>query len=455
MSESPIRLIDLQNRIQSAIREKLDIYYWVVAEISELSVNFKGHCYLSLIENDKSGENLIAKARAIIWASRFRMLSAYFESASGESLKSGIKVLVKASVDYHELYGLSLQIIDIDPTYTLGDLEAQRREIIKKLEAAGIINMNKTLELPVHIQKIAIISSDTAAGFGDFVAHLESNSQHYAYHLDLYKAAMQGVDTEKTVVQALENIYNAETQYDVVVIIRGGGSRTDLSAFDNFEIAANIAQFPIPVLSGIGHERDASVVDLVAFKHLKTPTAVAEFILEHTEGLEESLDYEFDRLMNALRNYLTQESTKFIKLSTTLIPVVKQSLNQQNNKLATLTNLTHKASRNAIVSQSASIKQLEFSMTNFLQNYFKESNNRLNMHQLNIGNQSTRLCEKQLNYLDKLEQKIISNDPKRLLEKGFSLTTVKGKPIASIKSIQSGDILKTWLNDGTVESEVL
>ncbi len=455
MAEKAISLLELQQNIQNAIRQNLDIHYWIVAEISELNVNYKGHCYLSLVEKSKSSDQVKAKARAVIWASRFRMLNAYFRTSSGDDLKAGIKVMVKVTVDYHELYGLSLQIIDIDPAYTLGDIEAKRREIIQQLEDAGIMEMNKTLEFPMLVQDIAIISSDTAAGFGDFVSQMETNSKHYDYRLHLFKAAMQGVDTEKTVIKALDDIYQSDIDFDVVVIIRGGGSRTDLAAFDNFEIAANIAQFPIPVLSGIGHERDASVVDLVAFQHLKTPTAVAEYILEITEGIEDSLDYELDQLLNATRNYLEESDDKLNQLNSSFIPTVKSALNNQTAKLNILTQSIHKSTRYALSSKASKIYQLEYQLKSQPHNYFRSEKDKLQQFQTKLKQTSNQNINTNRNQLDKLEQLVLSNDPKRLLEKGYSITTQSGKRIDSKESIQKGDRLKTWFKDGTIESEVL
>ncbi len=455
MAEQAISLFELQNNIQGAIRKNLDMHYWVIAEISELNVNYRGHCYLSLVEKDKKGDNVKAKARAIIWASRYRMLSAYFQSGSGESMKAGIKVMVKVTVDYHELYGLSLQIIDIDPTYTLGDIERRRREIIQQLEDAGIIDMNKTLPIPLLIQNIAVISSDTAAGFGDFVAQIETNSKHYDFKIHLYRAAMQGIDTQKSVIKALEDIYNSDTDYDVVVIIRGGGSRTDLAAFDNYEIASNIAQFPIPVLSGIGHERDASVVDMVAFKHLKTPTAVAEFIIEHTEGIEESLDYELDRLLNVTSLYIENEENKLNRLNSIFIPTVKQALANQSNQLNLLANRLHRSIRGSLVAKASWVNQLEYQIRSNLNALFKSEKNNLSnqLNQLQAANKN--FINVQNIQLDKLEQTIQANDPKRLLQKGYSLTTKNGKRLDSVASVKKGETIKTWFKDGTVDSEIL
>ncbi|MEA1875181.1 MAG: exodeoxyribonuclease VII large subunit [Bacteroidota bacterium] len=455
MAEQPISLLELQRNIQHAVRNELEMHYWVIAEISDFNVNYRGHCYLSLVEKDKNGDKIKAKARGIIWASRYRMLSAYFQSGSGESMKAGIKVMVKVTVDYHELYGLSLQIIDIDPTYTLGDIERRRREIIQQLEDAGIMEMNKTLDPPLLIQNIAVISSDTAAGFGDFVAQMETNSKHYDFKLHLFKAAMQGVDTEKTVIKALEAIYNAEIDYDVVIIIRGGGSRTDLAAFDNFEIASNIAQFPIPVLSGIGHERDASVVDLVAFKHLKTPTAVAEFILEHTEGLEESLDYELNRLLNVTRLYIENQEDKLNRINTIFIPTVRRALANQSNQLNFLASRLHRSIRNNLVEKASRVNQLEYRIKSNLNALFKSENHNLNNQINRLQSANRGFINSQNIQLDKLEQYILSNDPKRLLEKGYSLTTKNGKRIDSIKSLNKGETIKTWFKDGTVDSEIL
>ena len=454
MAETTINLLELQQQIRFALEDKLDTHYWVVAEISELNVTYKGHCYLSLIQKDEKHDRILARARGIIWAMKYRMLSAYFESQSKERLKAGLKVLIKVRVDYHEQYGLSLQIGDIDPTYTLGDVEKRRKEIIARLENAGITEMNKTLDLPLVIRKIAVISSDTAAGFGDFVAQMESNSYHYAFQIQLFRAAMQGEDTENTVITALESIYEAGSEFDLVVIIRGGGAKTDLSWFDNYEIASHVAQFPIPVFSGIGHERDASVTDMVAHTHLKTPTAVAEAIISHNRGFEESLDTELENLLSGLRQYLNTKNDGLNRLSRQFTPAVKSHLNQQNQKLEFLNTRLQRADHSFIRNKHQQVNQLIYTLstanTFSLHQEIKACDNLEQKLRQSLSHAFVREQHK----LERLADKLHANDPARLLEKGFSLTSKDGKPVTSAKELRKGNTIKTRFKDGSIESEV-
>jgi exodeoxyribonuclease VII large subunit len=270
-----MKLSELNGMVRQVLTEAFPTKLWVVAEISELKTQRSGHCYLVLIEKDTFTDKVVAQARATIWSYIYRILKPYFETTTGQVLIEGLKVLVQVTVEFHELYGYSLNIQDIDPTYTLGDLARRKTDIINKLTREGVIDMNKGLDFPLVPQRIAVISSETAAGYQDFTNHLNTNQGGYVFYTKLFSALMQGPQTEVSVIRALERIYEYEDLFDVVVIIRGGGSQFDLSCFDNYNIAFHVAQFPLPVITGIGHEKDNSVVDLVAHTRLKTPTAVA------------------------------------------------------------------------------------------------------------------------------------------------------------------------------------
>ncbi|NJK86329.1 MAG: exodeoxyribonuclease VII large subunit [Bacteroidales bacterium] len=236
--------------------------------------------YLELIEKDEKRDCFIAKSKATIWNSTFRMIKPYFETTTGTRLSAGIKILVKAVVEFHELFGLNLNIVDIEPTFTVGELVRKKREIINRLTEEGVLDMNKELEFPRLPKRIAVISSETAAGFGDFVDQLINNPFGYCFHIKLFPATMQGDESEKSMVKALEKIHHNISSFDVVVIIRGGGSQADLECFNNYWVSLHVAQFPLPVLTGIGHEKDECIVDLVAYTNLKTPTAVAEYLID-------------------------------------------------------------------------------------------------------------------------------------------------------------------------------
>ncbi|HPH16555.1 MAG TPA: exodeoxyribonuclease VII large subunit, partial [Bacteroidales bacterium] len=257
-------LSELAQAIESGIQSSLPDTYWVVAEISELSVNFKGHCYLELIEKPEKTDAVTAKIRATIWSYRYQLIHSYFAASTGLQLQAGLKILFSATVEFHAVYGLSLSITDIDPVYTIGEDEKQRNDILQRLHAEGVFSMNKDLEMPLFPQRLAVISSSQAAGYQDFCNQIDANQYNLRFTVTLFQASMQGVETEQSVVHALHEIFEREHEFDVVIIIRGGGAKADLRWFDNYTIAYHIAQFPLPVITGIGHDKDQSITDMVA-----------------------------------------------------------------------------------------------------------------------------------------------------------------------------------------------
>ena len=293
-------LSELLGQVKGALEKELPDHYWVIAEIMELREN--RHCYLELIEKSEENDSLLAKVRATIWASRYDMLRPFFEASTGSPLKSGIKILCKASVEFHPLYGLSLNITDIDPSYTLGDLARKKQEVIQRLRKEGVFDMNRELLFPLVPQRIAVISSETAAGYGDFSESILHNSHGFHFHTTLFPAVMQGDEAPASISSAMEKIYESESDFDCVVIIRGGGSKADLESFNHYDLAYFITQFPLPVITGIGHERDESVADMVAHHGLKTPTAVAEFLVDQLLAFEFRLSALADRLLTSVRN---------------------------------------------------------------------------------------------------------------------------------------------------------
>ena len=290
MEKNVLSLFELNQLVRRSVRTCLPDEYWVQVELSDVRANYSGHCYLECVQKDPKSNSLIAKARGIIWSNVFSQLKPYFEQETGQAFVSGIKVLVKVTVDFHELYGYSLTIVDIDPAYTLGDMARRRREILLRLQEEGVLSLNKELELPVLAQRIAVISSATAAGYGDFCNQLENNAFGFAFYPRLFPAIMQGERVEASVIAALDRIYAESEKWDVVVIIRGGGATSDLSGFDTYDLAASCAQFPLPIITGIGHERDDTVIDLVAHTRVKTPTAAAEFLVNHLRQTAEQLE---------------------------------------------------------------------------------------------------------------------------------------------------------------------
>lgn len=292
-SEQSLTLLDLQRMVRATLESRFRDPLWISAEISELKVNRSGHCYLNLVEKGATDGAPRAEARAVIWKSAYLPMASMFEAATGATLRAGLRVLVRVVVTYHEIYGFSLQIIDLDPRYTLGEIERRRRETIARLKQDGVWDMNRELELPRPTLRIAIVSSDTAAGYQDFMNELGRNT--YRFQTTLFRSLMQGDAAEESIVAALTEIAQREEDFDVVAIIRGGGSTSDLALFDSYLIASYVAQFPLPIFSGIGHDKDVSVVDMVAHTSLKTPTAVATKLVEMA-------DYE----MTLVENFATE-----------------------------------------------------------------------------------------------------------------------------------------------------
>lgn len=292
-SEQSLTLLDLQRMVRATLESRFRDPLWISAEISELKVNRSGHCYLNLVEKGATDGAPRAEARAVIWKSAYLSMASMFEAATGATLRAGLRVLVRVVVTYHEIYGFSLQIIDIDPRYTLGEIERRRRETIARLQQDGVWDMNRELELPRPTLRIAIVSSDTAAGYQDFMNELGRST--YRFQTSLFRSLMQGDAAEESIVAALTEIAQREEDFDVVAIIRGGGSTSDLALFDSYLIASYVAQFPLPIFSGIGHDKDVSVVDMVAHTSLKTPTAVATKLVEMA-------DYE----MTLVENFATE-----------------------------------------------------------------------------------------------------------------------------------------------------
>jgi exodeoxyribonuclease VII large subunit len=313
--QSSVSLSELNRLVRDVIRKNFPDTYWVRAETSDVRQNRSGHCYLEFIEKDPVTQAILARSRGTIWANTFQMLSTYFESETGQPFTSGLKVLVRVSVEFHEIYGFSLNVVDIDPTFTLGEMAKNRLLVLKRLEEEGVLTLNKELPLPELCNRIAVISSPTAAGYEDFCDQLKKNPYGLVFYTKLFPAIMQGEKSEASIIAALERIYAYRHLFDAVAIIRGGGATSELNCFDSYVLATHCAQFPLPIVVGIGHERDVTVLDIVAHTRAKTPTAVAEFFIDHLAGsFTELVDLE-KRLVTESREYLQQEKFKLSMLS--------------------------------------------------------------------------------------------------------------------------------------------
>jgi exodeoxyribonuclease VII large subunit len=405
-----ISLSELTDQIQQTIRINFDSAVWIHAEISELRENPGGHCYLELIEKDNNSDVLLAKTKATIWASIFRMLKPYFESSTGQTLRSGLNVLVAVSVEFHGIYGFSLNIRDIDPTFTIGEMAARRLQIIRQLETDGIVDMNKQLVFPQLPQRLAIISSATAAGYGDFCDQLKNDSSHFAFYSKLFPAIMQGDQAEKSIISALERIYEHYELFDVVVIIRGGGATTDLACFDSYELALNCAQFPLPIIAGIGHQRDISILDMVAHISVKTPTAAAEF----------------------------------------LISIMQEAENQLVNIIADIQNLI----KTSIENESRFIDQTQIRIKQTLRSWVIQKTHLLDRQKSRLKSTIRMQFLKESNKISLLEKSIETHSPNFLLKHGYTITSLNGKRVTSAKQIKLGDKIRTFVADGDFESVI-
>ena len=410
MEEQALSLYELNGLVKRSIRDRMSETYWVQAELSDVRSNYSGHCYLEFIQKDASGNNLIAKARGTIWSNIYKMLKPYFEQETGQAFASGIKVLVRVSVDFHELYGYSLTVLDIDPTYTVGDMERKRREILRLLEEEGVIDLNKELEMPVLPQRIAVISSATAAGYGDFCNQLSNNPRGYGFYTELFPAIMQGERVEESIIAALDAIYARLEAFDVVVIIRGGGATSDLSGFDTYELAANCAQFPLPIITGIGHERDDTVIDLIAHTRVKTPTAAAAFLVACMDQVADRLDNLSFRLQQGVRNRLLWEHRR--------IEGLKQRIPSS----------AYKRISDAKYGLLAANRDLQMATRQFLS---------MKKHRLEL-----------------LQQRLNDALPEKQLARGYSITLKNGKAVKDASALKEGDTLVTLLYKGKVESVI-
>ena len=333
MPEGTLSLSELLHKVKNALGREFPNSYWIVAEILELHENRSGHCYMELIEKKPENDSLQARARGTIWASRYSMLRPFFETSTGTKLKSGIKLLCRASIEFHAQYGFSLNITDIDPSYTLGDLARKKQEVIRKLREDGIMDMNKEIPFPLVPQRIAVISSDSAAGYGDFMESIQNNNHGFQFYTRLYPAVMQGDEAPGSIISALDKIFESGSDFDCTVIIRGGGSKADLESFNHYDLAYFITQFPIPVITGIGHERDESVADMVASHGLKTPTAVAEFLVDQLLSFEFKLSAHHDQLATSVKRIVQVRSTMLERFHSDLEHLSKGFVQRRSEQL--------------------------------------------------------------------------------------------------------------------------
>jgi exodeoxyribonuclease VII large subunit len=414
-----LSLFELTSLIKTELEKNLEPSYWVVAEISDLKVNAKGHCYMELVE--KEGSFVSTKIRANIWAYTYRNLSGWFEAITHTTLQPGIKILLNATVQYHELYGMSLNIKDIDPNFTLGERARKRQEVIQQLKDEGIFDMNREIPLPLVPQRIAIISSETAAGYGDFMSQIGDNGRTFKFHTKLFPSLMQGDKAPKEIIAALLNINSQISAFDLIVIIRGGGSQIDLDCFDDFELTSHIAQFPIPIITGIGHERDETISDLVANTRLKTPTAVAEFLIS---GLER-----FDERLNEMAYRLEKSG--------------QQQLQYAQHEIVNTVHDLQTATKRLIYNAEKEIDNKGLILKYSIHDFFKSEKRKVDNFETPLHKaRNQRLIEADKR-LTNLEKQLELLHPDSVLKRGFTMTLLKGKMIPLNMEFKGGEEIET------------
>lgn len=426
-----LTLLELNNMVSEVIDRSFDRSYWLSAEVSEVHEN-RGHCYLEFVQKDELGNGLVARAQAVVWKSKWMLLRPYFEQTTGQPLTAGMTLLVKVKVTFHPLYGYSLYVNDIDPTYTLGDIARRRREIIQKLKDEGIDQMNKEQVLPRLLQKIAVISSATAAGYGDFCNQLHANDKGLVFYTRLFPAVMQGDGVENSVINALDAVMEDAIDWDVVVIIRGGGSVSDLSGFDTLRLAEHVAQFPKPVITGIGHERDDTVIDMVAHTRVKTPTAAAELLIHHQEAELAMVENCSERISACVERRLVMEHNRLERIVGRMPSVYALFHQRESNRLMHLTNLIHRD----------------------IMDIVQAGKNRLDLLSAQLPLRINALMQGEQHRLSLLSLRLKAVDPKYILQQGYSITRVGGKAVRSVSQLKKGDEIVTYLPDGKVVSDV-
>ena len=451
-----ISLLELNNRVKGVLLQAFPATYWVRAEMSDVRQNVSsGHCYLEFIEKHPSTGQLLAKVRGYIWAKTFHMLKPYFESETGQAFASGLKVLVKVTVEFHELYGYSLTVVDIDPAYTLGDMVRRRLEIVRQLQEEGVFTLNKELPFPILPQRIAIITSPTAAGYEDFLQQLTNNKAGYMFYPKLFPAVMQGDKTEESVISALDKVYEQVGNFDVVVIIRGGGATSDLHSFDSYLLAANCAQFPLPIITGIGHERDDTVIDMVAHTRAKTPTAVAEFLigrLDEAAGLLDDLKGKCSKraleVLNERRASLQLLMATLPALAGGKIERSQMLLQHLGMKLPALANTLLERKRVSLIRMGIALPGLAVQTIDRKRTVLDKSENGL--RQVTSELLSLRRHSLQLN-----EQFIILASPEHIMQRGYSMILKDGCIVKRASDMQSGDLVTIRFADGDKDSRIL
>ena len=426
-----LSLFELNNLVRQTIDLGLPRAYWVEAEVAEMREN-SGHCYMELIEKDPRYNTPIARASAKCWRQTWGAVKPYFERETGQHLRTGMKILVEVTAQFHEAYGFSWIITDIDPQFSLGDMARRRQEIIRRLKEEGVFDLNKQLPLPLFTQRIAVISSETAAGYGDFLSQLANNSYGYHFKVTLFPTIMQGEGIEKSIIKALDIINDNYDDYDCVVITRGGGATSDMSGFDTLELAENVANFPLPVITGIGHDRDECILDMVSHTRVKTPTAAATLLIDHLHAIDMRINDYSQRLANCATRIMDTERQRLQRLTDRIPTMMTMATERQKARLDIINERLSRHAILALSTQRERVAQLEQRMPPAIEHTLLTARHQLEM----------------------LQNRTANLDPQQLLKRGYSITLHNGKALTDPSQVRRGDIIETRLKEGIIRSTI-
>ena len=429
--DKPLSLLELNSLVAAVVDISLPDEYWVEAELSEAR-EVRGHCYMELVEKDEYSNTPTAHASAKCWASRWSLLRPKFERITGQRLHAGMKVLLRVRAQFHAAYGFSWIVSDINPEYTMGDLARRRQEIVRQLKAEGVFDLQKELRLPMFAQRIAVISSEGAAGYGDFCRQLHDNQAGYIYKVELFGAVMQGEAVELSVIAALGRIYERVDDFDAVVIIRGGGATSDMSGFDTLALAENVANFPLPIITGIGHERDECVLDMVAFARMKTPTAAAQHLIDNLQLTDQLINQLADRIADRVKRRMDVERVRLASMAERipmLFSLVKTKEWGRADRL--MQRIAAAVSRRLATAET-----------------------RLDTLQRTVETASKRKIDTERHRLELLAQRVEAENPERLLRRGYSITTYNGKAVRNAAQLPKGALVETHVEKGKFKSRV-
>ena len=430
-SPRAVSLYELNSLVASVVSIDLPDEYWVEAELSEIR-EVRGHCYMELVEKDDAGNTPIARASAKCWSSRWAMLRPMFERVTGQRMHSGMKVMLCVKAQFHAAYGFSWIVSDINPEFTMGDLMRRRQEIIRRLKAEGVFDLQRELCLSPFAQNIAVVSSDGAAGYGDFCRQLHDNAAGYIYNVELFAAVMQGEAVEQSVIATLDRIYSRHDEFDCVVIIRGGGATSDLSGFDTLALAENVANFPLPVITGIGHDRDESVLDMVANTRVKTPTAAAQLLVDNLARTDAQIDSLRQRIVQSTQRRMQAERIR-LKAVSERIPVLFSLVS---------------------VKERARMERLSQQMTLALLRRIDSARQCVSRIESRLNDSAARRIADERHRLQMLSQRVEAENPQRLLRRGYSITTYNGRAVRDASLLPDGAVVETRVEQGSFQSQV-